>query len=265
MPQISPASTSELLSRKSKFPTFFRTISSDKFQTKAINALVMKFNWKTVAIVGSDDDYGRLGTYSLENYFRESKVCIGFVDILSDKFQNNASQNCRLLDKIQNSTAEAIVLFSKFSNIEGIMKGAIERMLSRTWIASDSWSTSSIISRLSDIQKAGRVFGFTSKRNPVPGFENYVLSMFRGDNNTFIDHHLKKNLSECNKKESCQGSKECGSLSCLASKIDQDVSYNTYLAVQVIVNSLQRLLKCDNEQCQRGTNFTALEVCIALT
>lgn len=276
MLQISYASTSEQLSKKLKFPTFLRTISSDEHQTKAIAELVRQFNWKSVAIVGSDDEYGKYGSDRLEYNFQNMKICIEFIEILPGYFSHNSSESHKcltdLLDKIINSSAEAIILFTKTSNVELIMKAAITHRLNRTWIASDTWSTSSGISAMQGIKLAGQVFGFISKRNEVPGFKDYVISMGNGSSNTILQDYLNHraicfNQSEtenssitCTQIDNQDGSEQCLPSSCLANYIDQDESYNIYLAVQVIVDGLRRLLKCDNQKCERSANFTAFEV-----
>ncbi|XP_034531343.1 G-protein coupled receptor family C group 6 member A-like [Notolabrus celidotus] len=277
--QISYGSTSELLSRKLKFPTFLRTISSDEYQTKAIAKLVEKFNWKTVAVVGSYDAYGKYGSEKLLDIFGDMEdICIEFTEILPGYFSKNDHKASMVLDKlvsnINNSSAEAIILFTKGSNVNVIMKAAIKHKLNRTWIASDSWSTSLRITSLPGIEMAGQVFGFISKRNEVPGFRDYVLSMFNGTSNALLKHYLSQyppclNQSEVNGGTNCsltnsQGSKQCLDLRCLATYIDQDRSYNIYLAVQVIVEGLKNLLKCDSHRCQRGTNFTALELLLEI-
>uniref|UniRef100_A0A3B4V6Y8 G-protein coupled receptor family C group 6 member A n=1 Tax=Seriola dumerili TaxID=41447 RepID=A0A3B4V6Y8_SERDU len=232
--RISYGSTSEVLSQKLKFPTFLRTISSDEYQTKAIAELVNRFNWKTVAIVGSNDEYGKYGSDRLGDTFRRMDICVEFTDILpSYFFQNDSRTHARLatlVSKINKSTAEAIITFTKGSNIEIIMEAAIKLRLNRTWIASDSWSTSPKVSALPGVELAGQVFGFISKRNEVPGFKDYIISMFNSTINDILEDYL--------------------------------VQFP--LSVQVIAEGLRRLLKCDNQHCKRNTKFTASELYPAL-
>uniref|UniRef100_A0A3Q3MMF9 G-protein coupled receptors family 3 profile domain-containing protein n=1 Tax=Mastacembelus armatus TaxID=205130 RepID=A0A3Q3MMF9_9TELE len=259
--QISYASTSGLLSEKLKFPTFLRTITSDKFQTKAIAELVKLFHWKTVAIIGSDDEYGKYGSDALTVIFNQELICIEFVDILPGDFSQNNSKTHTwlntLVKKINESTAEAIIIFTKDANVGIIMEAAIKYNFNRTWIASDSWSTSAEVSKMPGIELAGQVFGFISKRNEVPGFDAYVKSRFNKTTNAFLDdfnarYKLCSEQAESEGKINCTnrqlGQEQCLPLSCLAGYIDQDESYNAYVAVQVIAEGLRNLLKCDSQR-----------------
>ncbi|XP_075993710.1 G-protein coupled receptor family C group 6 member A-like [Genypterus blacodes] len=253
--QISYGSTSELLSRKSKFPTFLRTVPSDTSQTKAIAELVRQFDWRSVAIVGSDDEYGKYGSDCLvENINKIMNVCIDFVDILPGNFALNNSETrtklFELMKKIEKSPAEAIILFTKGANVNFIMEGAIQSSFNRTWIASDSWSTSTSIASMPDIQRVGQVFGFIPNQKEIPGFRDYVINEMFNTTNKFIQHYL---LNEQ------QGSETCLDPSCLVNYIDRAGSYYTYLAVNVVVEVLRHLLKCDSQKCERGNNFNASE------
>lgn len=270
--QISYSSTSEQLSRKLKFPTFLRTISSDEHQTLAIAGLVRQFNWKTVGIVGSDDAYGKYGSDKIVSILSEKQdVCIEFIDILPDYFSHNTSQAHSRLDRlvrsISRSSAEAVIIFTKDRNADIIMKEAIKHNLNRTWIASDAWSISSSVSELPGIERAGEVFGIISKKNKVAGFKEHVMSNFSGTTNTLLKHYLtiyRPCADETGKKKggdcSLANSQRCLELSCLAKYIDEYIAYNVFLAVQVIVKGLIRLLKCDSHRCKHSGNFTALEV-----
>uniref|UniRef100_A0A668VWE8 G-protein coupled receptors family 3 profile domain-containing protein n=1 Tax=Oreochromis aureus TaxID=47969 RepID=A0A668VWE8_OREAU len=273
--QISYGSTSELLSRKYKFPTFLRTVPSDEYQTRGMVELVKTFYWQTVIIVGSDDEYGKYGSDGLVETFSKTDICIEFVHILSAHFNKSDSQTqtelTKLLEKIENSSAEAIILFTKESNVEIILEAAIRHKFNRTWIASDSWSSSPKISAIPGIQLAGQVFGFIFKQKEVPGFKDYVMSMFNGtQKNAFVKYHLTQhplcsNQSEEVKVNYCLPnnqleSEQCLGTSFLANCIDRDESYNIYLAVQVIGEGFRHLLKCDDHRCKRSSKFTASEL-----
>eukprot|EP01135_Chromosphaera_perkinsii_P002204 Nk52_evm12s219 gene=Nk52_evmTU12s219 len=57
VPQISIASTSPKLSRKSEFPTFVRMLNTDNFNFRIQAELVNHYGWKKVAIINSDDEF----------------------------------------------------------------------------------------------------------------------------------------------------------------------------------------------------------------
>ncbi|KAM4723443.1 G-protein coupled receptor family C group 6 member A-like [Anableps anableps] len=243
--QISYASTSEQLSIKYKFPTFLRTVSSDKHQTKAIYELVKNFSWQSVAIVGSTDEYGKYGTDSLKQLFHENNVCVDFVEILPDTFNKNCSTARNLIEKINSSKAEVIIVFTKEANVRIILEGVIEKHFNRTWIASDTWSISGI-SEITGIESIGPVFGFIYRQKKVPGFQDYVTSMFNGTTNGILSYYQAfTNNSKDDMKCNCEN--KTSNLTCLYCYTDQDESYNIYLAVHVIAEGLRSLLNCSNQ------------------
>lgn len=243
---------------KYKFPTFLRTVSSDKYQTQAILELVKNFTWQSVVIVGSDDEYGKYGSDSLEKHFEENNICVDFVEILPGNFNENSSTAKDLIEKITTSTAEAIIMFTKDANVRIILEAVIKQNITRNWIASDTWSTSPKISEIKGIELIGPVFGFIFSQNEVPGFQNYVRSLFNGTSNAILRHYL---LSINNSKEDmeCNCQEKTSKPNCLHCYIDHGESYGIYLAVQVIAEGLRSLLKCDHHSCER-TRFTPFEV-----
>ncbi|CAE1162825.1 unnamed protein product [Acanthosepion pharaonis] len=64
--QISYSATSRILSDRSEYTSFFRTIPSDTYQVKAMVDIMEYFNWTYISLFGSDNSYGQLGMSSLE-------------------------------------------------------------------------------------------------------------------------------------------------------------------------------------------------------
>ena len=244
-------------------------MNSDVVQTKAMAELVKTFNWETVGIVGSDDEYGKYGSEGLVDNFNDmGNVCLDFKVILPANLDprngDDQKQLTKLMDTIRNSTAEAIILFTQESNVKLVLEAAIQRNLNRNWIASDTWSNSSEIKELPGIKTIGSFFGIAFKSHVVAGFAEYVSSMVgKTTSNPLWEYH-ELNHPPCSseqKKPHCSLTQnQCMDVTCLVRYIYWDLSLNIYLAVEVIANALSRLMKCDREQCQRNTSFTAFEV-----
>ncbi|XP_036356222.1 extracellular calcium-sensing receptor-like isoform X2 [Octopus sinensis] len=74
LPQISYSASSQVLSDKTEFTSFFRLVPSDWVQVKAMIDVLLHLNWTYVSLLGSDTNYGRLGLALLE--YEAAKVDI---------------------------------------------------------------------------------------------------------------------------------------------------------------------------------------------
>lgn len=229
-----------------------------------------------MGIIGSDDAYGKFGSDKIVSLLREKRsACVEFLDILPDYFSQDIPQARSRLDSlvktIGDSSAEAVIMFTKDSNVDVIMKEAIRQNLNRTWIASDTWSTSRTVASLPGIERAGEVFGFNSQAKEIPGFRDHVKSKFSGATDDLAEHYLshfqpctgksdKGQEGQCSFVSSREEPRPCVEISCLVKYINESLGYNIYLAVQIIVKALTHLLQCDNHRCKHSGNFSALEV-----
>ena len=100
IPQISYSASSKVLSDKSRFKSFLRTIPSDKYQAEAIASFVKYFRWNYVFFIGSDDEYGRQGLSSFKTAARKLKVCTA--DDVNIPFQREDDAAKQLKEIIQN-------------------------------------------------------------------------------------------------------------------------------------------------------------------
>lgn len=153
-PQISYASTAKILSDKTRFDYFFRTVPPDSLQARAMAAIVEEFGWTFVHAFYSDDAYGSEG---IEAFFQEiteivgqnrSKICIAS----TAKIPHGVSSESVFDDAIEELDGEwvgnssVVVLFGQLSTATGVLTamkkrdrlepGFAERF---TWIGSDAW------------------------------------------------------------------------------------------------------------------------------
>ncbi|XP_076834027.1 G-protein coupled receptor family C group 6 member A-like isoform X2 [Brachyhypopomus gauderio] len=257
MTQISFASTSESLSSRYKFPSFFRTVPSDKYQTEVIVQLVSRLNFAPVGIIGSEDEYGLYGAESLNEYFNQYNICVEFKEILPADFLSNNNFQEDLKKKLNLWKSEAIVVFTQSSYVEVILKTTIALGINRTWIASDAWATSRELLSLVNLKLSGRILGITCKSNKVPGFVEY-MNQFVNQNSTgasFFQKLLLKYPFCPNEEQDCASfasnpiNQSCVIKKCLMDFIEKYESYETYtvyMAVNIIAQALKILLQNTN-------------------
>ena len=110
-PQISYRATSDRLSDKQLYPSFLRTVPSDKLQAGAIVQLLLRFEWNWVAVVGSGEDYGRQGLRLLSTIATDSAICVAYEGLIP-VYSDPESEINLILDHITSSKVKVVVVFA---------------------------------------------------------------------------------------------------------------------------------------------------------
>ncbi|XP_072317605.1 G-protein coupled receptor family C group 6 member A-like [Eucyclogobius newberryi] len=171
IPQISYSSTAAILSDKSRFPAFLRTIPNDEHQTGAMARLLSAFRWSWVGVVTTDGDYGRS---ALDNFLSQTsgrQICVAFKSVLPGSITNqnvHAAIRQTALTISNNPKVRVIVSFAQPTLMAYLFEELKRQTLAagdgidamrRVWIASDSWSSM----HLEDAGEIGHVIGFHFK------------------------------------------------------------------------------------------------------
>ena len=189
IPQISYASTADILSDKSTYEYFLRTVPPDSLQAEALADIVEHFNWTYVIAMHTADVYGMGGIAAFIDELGKrntSQRCIATpssIELPTDSTLTEAFDNA--VDEMNRewiSNATVVVLFATRNTAIGLL-GAVKRRQETdsnfaakniTWIGSDAWGDN-IPSELYDTVQGSLSVApqtFSSER-----FEEYFLSL----------------------------------------------------------------------------------------
>ncbi|VTJ67021.1 Hypothetical predicted protein [Marmota monax] len=176
-PQVSYGATMDRLSNRDTFPSFFRTVPSDRVQLEAVVKLLQKFEWNWVAALGSDDEYGREGLSIFSGLANAQNICIaheGLVPPLgADTLQ--LGKVLDVLHQVNQSNVQVVVLFASSQAAHALLRYSIYHSLSpKVWVASEAWLTSDLVMTLPGIAQVGTVLGFLQRGVQLPEFSQYV-------------------------------------------------------------------------------------------
>ncbi|XP_075128885.1 extracellular calcium-sensing receptor-like [Leptodactylus fuscus] len=172
-PQISHLSTSSLLSDKTQYPSFFRTVPSDAFQSKGLAQLVLHFSWTWVGLVALANDYGQQGIQVIKQEILKSGACVEFTEYIQiGKPDSNVPHIGQV---IKDSTAQAVVIFSTDVHFLPLLEELLRlNVTEKIWVASEAWSTTSLFSAKKFAKVLAGTIGFAFYRGNIPGFQNYL-------------------------------------------------------------------------------------------
>ncbi|XP_048374592.1 taste receptor type 1 member 3-like [Sphaerodactylus townsendi] len=252
IPEISHASTSDNLSDRGLYPSFFRTVPSNKNQAEAIVQLLRKFHWNWVAVLATDDEYGRQALEIFVQLALSKDTCIAYEAILPSALvkRERQEQLTKITSQLVASRINTTVVFAQRSKAEELMVAVLEKGIAgKVWIASECWATSAATGLIPNLASLGTIIGIGVKSGRMPGFLEYVQRILagpeQGGNSSVVD----------------QGHKQCPECRGLTPANLSDIVHNTkfrgtfnvYKAVYAVAHALHRLLQCNatSQKCSR--------------
>ncbi|XP_068613881.1 extracellular calcium-sensing receptor-like [Brachionichthys hirsutus] len=251
IPVISHFATCACLSNRKKYPSFFRTIPSDYYQSRALAKLVKHFNWTWVGTVRSDNDYGNNGLATFIMAASQEGVCIEYTEAISRI--DSRDQIARVVKVIQSGSAKVLVAFLAQSEMDILLEEALNQNLSGLqWVGSESWITAGhlAIERYSGILMGS--LGFSIRKAKIAGLQEFLLQVNPSQD---PQNNLLKEFWEVTFGCSLQPGLR-GQIHCSGSERLQDVntpftdvselriSNNVYKAVYAVANAMHNMLKC---------------------
>ncbi|XP_056425665.1 extracellular calcium-sensing receptor-like [Hyla sarda] len=253
-PQVSHFSTSRLLSDRNKFPSFFRTVPSDAFQSQGLANLVLHFGWTWVGLVAVDNDYGHQGIQLVIQDIVKAGACVAFTAyILGSKPDRNAPHIVKVMKE---STVRVVIVFSTELDFIPVADEILRQNLrGKIFVASEGWSTSFLYSMEKFAPFFSGTIGLALYSGIIPGYEHFLHKVQPFDdsqtwkkifwevvfNCTFLDiGNRTKTVRQCTGTESLTSFQN--------SYIDVSnlrTTYNVYTAVYTFANALMDLQTCN--------------------
>uniref|UniRef100_A0A3B3DCC3 Olfactory receptor C family, h1 n=1 Tax=Oryzias melastigma TaxID=30732 RepID=A0A3B3DCC3_ORYME len=249
--QISHFSTCACLSNRKEHPSFFRTIPSDYYQSRALAQLVKHFGWTWVGAVRSDNDYGNNGMATFIEAATQEGICVEYSEAIARTASKEQVE--RVVRVITRGTAKVLVAFLAQSEMDILLEEALRQNLTGLqWVGSESWITAQHLTTMKYSNILYGSIGFAIKKAKIAGLQEFLLQVHPSQDPQ--NHILKEFWEEtfgCSFQSSLQGVKQCSGSERLrdiknpfTDVSELRISNNVYKAVYAVAHAMHSMLKC---------------------
>uniref|UniRef100_UPI00398F0F5D extracellular calcium-sensing receptor-like n=1 Tax=Pristiophorus japonicus TaxID=55135 RepID=UPI00398F0F5D len=277
IPMVSYYSTCACLSDKHEYPTFFRTIPSDNYQSKLLAELVKTFGWKWIGTVRSNIDYGNYGMQEFVEHVQKFGVCIAY----SESFYRTdpADKISKVVQVIKQATTKVVVAFVDTGDMRVLLQEILRQNVTGIqWIGSEGWVTEDLLPPEESARFLVGTIGAATRRTELISLRDYLLKVHPAK---FRDSILVKEFWEtiftCSLRSDnttkpsnsafqlphCTGKEQLDEIeNAYLPAIMDGSSYHVYKAVYAVAHALHDLLSCEegngpfvNNTCAHISNF----------
>uniref|UniRef100_A0A3B4XUZ0 Olfactory receptor C family, g1 n=2 Tax=Seriola lalandi dorsalis TaxID=1841481 RepID=A0A3B4XUZ0_SERLL len=256
IPVISHSATCECLSSRKEYPSFFRTIASDLYQSQALAQLVKHFGWTWVGAVNSDSDYGNNGMAIFLAAAQEEGVCVEY----TEKFHRAEPEKLmKVVEVIRKSSARVIVGFLAHVEMNNLLEQlSLHNITGRQFIGVEAWITADSLVTPTSFSVLGGSLGFAVQKANISGLNDFLIK-------DFWERDFKCNEANRDSMTETAPCKENNNVIELKDYNDDVTelrySSNIYKAIYAVAYSLHSILKCSYSQgCDKTVEVTPWQV-----
>uniref|UniRef100_A0A3Q2CHW8 Olfactory receptor C family, h1 n=1 Tax=Cyprinodon variegatus TaxID=28743 RepID=A0A3Q2CHW8_CYPVA len=261
IPVISHFATCACLSNRRQYPSFFRTIPSDYFQSRALAKLVKHFGWTWVGAVRSDNDYGNNGMATFIEAASQEGICVEYSEAISRTGSREHVK--RVVRVIRRGTASVLVAFLAYDEMDVLLEEALFQNLTELqWVGSESWITSAHLAKARYSGILSGSLGFAIRKAKIPGLEGFLLQVNpKQEPRSNLLREFWETSFGCSFQSDMPGTKLCtgsenlqDTNNAFTDVSELRISNNVYKAVYAVAYALHNMLKC--EQNDGKVNYT---------
>ena len=177
IPQISPISTSAILSDKASYPYFLRVVPPDTYQSQAMIQLLAFYNWTYISTINSEGAYGSSAIKQVHRLSKSMGICIAYkreINHLTTAGEyRNIVRNLRM-----HSNAHVIVVFAFTTHMQKLLSAADSMGVygEFIWIFGDSFSVTEEHTITYEKILIGSFF-VNLHSAPTPAFEQHLKTV----------------------------------------------------------------------------------------
>ncbi|XP_070685479.1 extracellular calcium-sensing receptor-like [Pempheris klunzingeri] len=175
IPVISHSATCACLSNRRDYPSFFRTIPSDIYQSKALAKLVKHFGWTWVGAIRTNSDYGNGGMATFLEAAEKEGVCVEYSVAI---YRTDPRKwFLEVVDIIKKSTSKVIVAFADGTDLDILIKELhAQNVTGLQWVGSEGWITYRYIASPENYAVVQGAVGFAALNAHIPGLQEFLAN-----------------------------------------------------------------------------------------
>ncbi|XP_059185839.1 taste receptor type 1 member 3 [Centropristis striata] len=254
MPQVSYGATSDKFSNKLLYPSFFRTVPSDKWQVNVMAHLLKEFKWNWVAVVGSEEEYGQRGVQEFSKIAENMSVCVAYQGLIPVYTDPKIAIET-IIQNIIATKVGVVVVFSLPEPAEAFFKEVIRNNVTAVWIASTSWALNNLLTSLHNIQSVGTIIGFIDKVQNLDQLVPFILELFtklREERGNTPPPASESIIDPDNPCPQCWNLSP-DNMSLVTDEAVKRTAFSVYAAVYSVAQALHTLLGCNETACILGS------------
>ncbi|XP_072313066.1 extracellular calcium-sensing receptor-like [Eucyclogobius newberryi] len=255
LPLISHFATCACLSDKVKYPSFFRTIPSDFYQSRALAQLVKHFGWTWVGAIRTNDDYGNNGMATFTETARQLGICLEYSVSF---FRTDQWEKIQIIiNTIKHSTSKVIVTFLAPTELMLLVNAlSVHNVTGYQWVGTEAWIFDSKTADLDKHHILDGAIGLSIPEAHVSGMEEFMMDVrpLNTSGNQLFTQFWEA-LFDCefnaeNSHKQCTGKEDLSDVHNSFTDMSlMPIFNNVYKGVYAVAHTLHKILKC-NKSCQ---------------